>query len=126
MSSLNQDALDSIRDLQSEEDPQVLVALIELFLKTAYERLEVIEKAAASGKGSALQAAAHSLKSSSASLGMTDVAASCAELERLGKQNTLETAPWVAKRLRSEFDGAIAELNNLPEMKARPSDRKAA
>jgi HPt (histidine-containing phosphotransfer) domain-containing protein len=61
----------------------------------------------------AVQRAAHSLKSMSASLGALTLASCCQQLETMGKNCDLVTAPEICTRLQGEYGRAIAALTQV-------------
>ena len=65
---------------------------------------------AAAGEWVLLRRAAHTLKGSSANLGISKVAATCAEIERLDGDNLPRQAAEIIERLQREVDKAGAAL----------------
>lgn len=73
--------LDELRQLQVPGEPDVVTELIDILLGGLDERLDDLQQAAASGDARRAERAAHSLKSSAASLGARRLARLCQRLE---------------------------------------------
>ncbi len=82
-------ALQSIRDMAGEDAAAFLSKLIDCYIEEASKLLPAIAIAAEQGDATALQLAAHKLKSSSASLGAKNLANLCKELERMGRSGVI-------------------------------------
>jgi HPt (histidine-containing phosphotransfer) domain-containing protein len=76
--------------------------------------LQQVRDAIASADPEALRQAAHSLKSSSANLGATRLAAACKELEQRGRERRLEGVAELLPTLETHYvrarDALTAEL----------------
>jgi len=109
-SPLDPRALDAIRALNPERGAQLVARVVQAFLDSAPSQLEALARAVRAGDGGALRGEAHSLKSSSANLGATRLAALARDLEACGREGRLEgTAPLV-ERARREFERVRASL----------------
>lgn len=75
--------LTSLADLRSIDEPDLVVELIDLYLKDASERIQAIKAAAAMTDATVLKQAAHTLKGSSAGLGFHQIAEISEQLEQL-------------------------------------------
>ena len=71
-------------------DTDFLKELVDAYLDSAPGLLAAMRQAAAAGDGAALQRAAHSLKTGSASMGAPALAALCKQLEDLGRSGALD------------------------------------
>jgi signal transduction histidine kinase/DNA-binding response OmpR family regulator len=91
-SPLDSGLLNNIRALQRPDVPSLLGKIIGLYLDNSPALLQSSREAVAQGDAVALMEAAHSLKSSSANLGATQLAALCKELEQRGRDNNLQGA----------------------------------
>ncbi|QIN80288.1 response regulator [Rubrobacter marinus] len=109
--SVDRSVLGSLRDLQEEGEPDILVELIDLYLDDALARLEGIREAAAKGDAHSLERNAHTLKGSSQNMGATRMAALCAELQEAGRADDLSRAPELMDLLSAEFELVKAELD---------------
>jgi CheY-like chemotaxis protein/HPt (histidine-containing phosphotransfer) domain-containing protein len=82
----------------------VLVDVIEHYLEEAPGLLQTLTTAVAEENATALEQAAHSLKSSSAMLGATPISQLCQQLETMGEQNTLTGATELLFRVKQEYE----------------------
>ena len=83
-------ALDQIRALQRPGAPDILRKIVNVYLADSAKLLGVLREAVARGDCEAMQRAAHTLKSSSASLGGLELARHCEEMERDGRAGSAE------------------------------------
>lgn len=93
-------ALDHVGD-----DPEVLRAVVQMFLEQASERLEAVAAAVRSGSAVELERKAHALRGSAATLGLERVRAVALGLEDLGESGSVAGA---SARL-SDLNGAMDE-----------------
>jgi PAS domain S-box-containing protein len=77
--------LQSLRELDDEDDPDFLGELIKIYLLDAPQHLETIKEAIFLGDADSLKLASHTLKSSSANLGAVSFSEVCKELELMGR-----------------------------------------
>jgi PAS domain S-box-containing protein len=77
--------LESLRELDDEEDPDFLGELIKIYLLDAPQHLETMKDAIFLGDADSLKLASHTLKSSSANLGAVSFSEVCKELEYMGR-----------------------------------------
>lgn len=110
--------LDSMRILQQPGKPDLRKQLMTLYLNSSPSLMEGIRSAIASRDGAALKQAAHSLKSSSLSLGATGLGETCASLEQLGSANALEDAPAHLNRVETQFAAVISAFRQAVEQDA--------
>ena len=101
---LNQEALDNIRGLQSSNGNNVLVKYIDLFLHHSPPLLEAIRDAVNVEDADSLVRPAHSLKTDGAHLGAVELAASCKQLEEMGRIRCLDDAQKILKNLEDEYE----------------------
>jgi HPt (histidine-containing phosphotransfer) domain-containing protein len=109
---LDQNALDSIRQLQSEVDSKLLSELIELFLSEGPKLIENIEKGIQAKDAKGIQFAAHRLKGSSAYLGVIKVRSLCGEMEEQSRDNDLDKISLILPQLRTEYRRAGLALHH--------------
>jgi len=95
------------------DDGTVIGQLIELYTKDTPQLIADAAAALEKGDIATLTRAAHSLKSTSASMGATTVTELARELELHAKQSDLAKASAVLERLRPEVRGTIADLAKL-------------
>lgn len=83
------------------EDPRA--RLITVFLNASPPLMKDLRSALASGDAQALGRTAHSLKSSSRGMGAQGLGSICAELEKMGRENTLQDTPPLLDKAEKEF-----------------------
>ncbi len=118
-SLLDKKALDSIRALQRMDAPNVLDKVIKIFLENSPKLVQALRDSIAQNDAAGtIEQAAHSLKSSSATLGATRLAALCRELEEMARENRISGAkailgeieklyPSVCERLAAECESEV-------------------
>ena len=92
---------------------QFLAQLIDVFLEETPLLIQAIDTAVAKTDAVAMQKAAHTLKSSSASLGAMTLSKLCEQLERLGYSQTTAGAREIVAQLESEYERAKAALQRI-------------
>lgn len=113
--------LDDIRSLQEEGAPNVLKDIMLTFLQSLPERVEKIHLSIINQKATELAVGAHTLKSSSSSVGLARIAALCAGLEGMGLTIQTEYAPKFLEALIAEIKNLDSELRKLPELTDMPN-----
>ena len=73
-------------------------------------RIADMRAALAAAEAEDLRRAAHTLKSSSASLGANDLAEACREVEAAAREGRLEGLGTNVEAIASQFDGVVAAL----------------
>lgn len=95
---LDHNILASIRELQTEDEADFLTELIDIYLEDSPALMERIHNGLIGGDLQGVQKALHSLKGTSANLGVRAVAAACNELESLLNRDDLDAAlAWLPK-----------------------------
>ena len=107
---LDKAALDGIRALQMEGAPDVLDSVISLYLDDAPKLMERLKHAVAANDAPEVERAAHTLKSSSASLGALKVSELCKQLEASARQHVLEQSTTLLTELETTYDGIQSAL----------------
>jgi two-component system, sensor histidine kinase and response regulator len=103
--------LNGLREFQAEGEPDLIQELVALFKSETPSQIEAIRAAIATGDAERLRKAAHSLKGSSANLGVRLVSALGAELERTGRSGTVEGADAMLVQLEHEYERACRALD---------------
>jgi HPt (histidine-containing phosphotransfer) domain-containing protein len=101
--TINQQALDKLRSLQRKGRPDVVSKVIRTYLGHAPLLLDSLRDAVARGDASAIEHAAHSLKSSSSNVGALTLSRLCAELEEMGRCERLTQATSMASTIELEY-----------------------
>ena len=103
---LNQQALDELRALDPDGSGGLLAQIIHSYLSDAPDLMRQIQAALARRDLPALTRQAHSLKSTSASLGATRVSELARELEMASKNNAIEPCASMIGALAVEYAAA--------------------
>ena len=111
-SPLDQSVLDVIRDMEDEDDPDMLAEIIGLYLDKSAELLQSLQAAVANKDAESLRIAAHTLKSSSANVGARALADLCRELEELGRSGSLDNAATRLSHLYDEYQRVDLALSD--------------
>lgn len=107
---INPKALDDIRSLQSRGSGDLLARIINIYLEKSSALYEEIAQGASSQNGEQLTVSAHSLKSSSASVGAMNIYEICSGLEAKGKAGDFSQVTELVENLDAELTKATAEL----------------
>jgi HPt (histidine-containing phosphotransfer) domain-containing protein len=102
-SPIDTDAFAALKALAGDDDPTFLPTLIEQFLQDATSYLDSMSQAAERDEATALERAAHTLKSTSANLGALGMAGLCQQLQALGRTGTTTGAAALLDQLSDEF-----------------------
>jgi HPt (histidine-containing phosphotransfer) domain-containing protein len=100
---VDQEILNSVRELRIPGEPDPLAELIDLFLQDTPPRIGKVLDAFKAGDVPALERAAHSLKGSSSNLGANQLASACFEVMNVARSGKLPDAAAIA-RILSEFE----------------------
>ncbi|HST21987.1 MAG TPA: ATP-binding protein [Blastocatellia bacterium] len=101
--SIDASVIESLRKLQTKDEPDFLSSLIDLFLTDVPAHLEIIQTAIAQTDARVLANKSHSLKSSCGNLGATRMTAICQRLETVGRTGSISGAAALLKELEEEF-----------------------
>lgn len=99
--------LDSMGDSRSEE----LAILLEIYVEDTPQLLNQMREAITQNNSDTLGAAAHRLKSSSATLGSVALAQLCQQLELMSQQNNLTDIKTIFPRVEREYQIFLAALS---------------
>ncbi|MEO8410729.1 MAG: Hpt domain-containing protein, partial [Propionivibrio sp.] len=92
---------------------QLIARVIKMYLDVTPGKLAEMRAALAAGDAAALTAAAHFLKSGSASLGLLAFAELHKSIERLGKAGNLRSAALAVSRLDAQYAAAAHALQQV-------------
>ncbi|NEQ18174.1 MAG: histidine kinase, partial [Moorea sp. SIO3E2] len=95
--------LQSLIDSIGERGAECLLGLIEIYLKDTPRLVQNMAQAISEEEPKAMEIAAHTLKSSSATLGGINLSKLCHELESLGRSETITGAAEIFAQLESEY-----------------------
>ncbi len=108
--AVDMELLNAFEDLQSDDGSDLIVELIDLYLKDASQRVLAIREAALANDWVLLKQVIHNLKGSSASLGVRQVAQTCKMLEEIECDRSPEGFGELLQQMNSEFARASEAL----------------
>lgn len=106
-------AMDRLRELQQEGEPDIVAEMIGIYLNDTPVLLKSAREALAANDAKTLRRAAHSLKSTSANVGATRLSALCWELEESARLGDLQNAPAAVTEINAEYHHVRQALNKL-------------
>lgn len=107
--------INSIRSLDPEGTHGLLRKVVEFYIEKSPELIEQITTALVTGDGEVVFRAAHSLKSSSATIGAMGLSETCRQLEASGRSGNLDGAMELSERMKSEFHQVCMALTRMIE-----------
>ena len=102
--AINTEVLQGLHKTLGANASQFLTQLIDVYLEETPSLLQAMDTAVAQTDAAAMQQAAHTLKSSSASLGATTLSKLCEQLESLGHSQSTTGAREIVVQLESEYE----------------------
>jgi HPt (histidine-containing phosphotransfer) domain-containing protein len=102
--------LADLRQMRDRGAPDVFKELLALFRADAPPLLSAMRTAVAEGNAQKLKASAHSLKGAAANLGGRTLAALCAELEKIGRDGSVQGTEVLLAELEPQFQRVCAML----------------
>jgi len=106
---LDRDDLDNIRSL-GPNGPRMLSAVIGIYLDDSPILLDKLSEVFNAGDVEGVAKAAHAMKSTSACLGATALAAMCRQLEDLARESSIDGADTLIAKIRLEYGKVKAAL----------------
>jgi len=100
---LDQAALDNIRSLNNDAEPDVLGKVVSIYLRNSPQLLRSLSEAVAKCDAPVIEQTAHSLKSSSAMLGAMKLANLLTELEEVGHNHSDVNPCELVSAVEAEF-----------------------
>jgi len=107
---LDTKVLDTIRELQQPDGPDLLEQVVGLYLEASEELKQTLRTAVSKRDAGAVRAAAHALKSSSANVGAMALAELCRRLEDMGRQDDLGDAQALLDALEAGHRDVVSAL----------------
>ena len=92
-------------------DESLLRELLEIFLEETPKQLTVLENAIHNADGPGVENAAHTLKGELGYLGLAESAALARDLERMGRERELQSAPEAFRRFKSGLKAASEAMH---------------
>jgi signal transduction histidine kinase/DNA-binding response OmpR family regulator/HPt (histidine-containing phosphotransfer) domain-containing protein len=121
--ALNMAFLDQLREFDPSGGLGFAKEIMAIYLDTSPRMVRQVEQAVADGDSHALRLAAHSLKSSSASVGAERLSGLFRELEAMGREGRSAEAEPLLDRMRQACEEAFADIRALV---ASPDDDQGA
>ncbi len=109
--AIDRAVLDGLRELQDADDPDLVDAVIGIFLGDTPRRLAALRAALARGDAGAVVREAHTLKGSCGNLGARPMAERASTLEALARAGKLVPVPALLDGLDAEFDRVRVALD---------------
>lgn len=107
---LDQDVIATLKDLGGEDEPELFMELVDLFIDDTCGQLEEVSAALTRGDSDEMRRRAHTLKSSCANVGAVHLAQRCFQLEQLALAEELEEIRGLLTDVLAEFDDVKAAL----------------
>ncbi|HET9475813.1 MAG TPA: response regulator, partial [Steroidobacteraceae bacterium] len=111
--TLDHSAIEAVRQLDPDGNDRLLSRLIALYRDDSSQLLADIDNGMKTGDAEAVARAAHTLKSSSANLGATNVAAIARQIEHAARSGDINDLPSSITKLRAQRTVALSELEAL-------------
>ena len=108
--ALDQTVLAALAEAQEVGEPDLIVELIDLYLEDAPQWVEAIRAAVAQADAASIKRAAHTLKGSSGSVGVCQVAEICKLFEQTDFDSLAARGETLMQLLDREFERARAAL----------------
>jgi HPt (histidine-containing phosphotransfer) domain-containing protein len=117
---LDQGVLQSLEELGGDDDPDLFVELIDLFLQDAPHRIDELRRGLEQGDVKLLERAAHTLKSSSANVGALPLSALCKRMEEHARRNVRTELPDLLERALRMWSRVEAALRATRSQRTDP------
>lgn len=105
--------LDTLREIKETMGADFMDELIDAYCQETPQLIAALQQALAQGEALAFQHAAHSIKSTSASLGALAFSAAARELEIIGRSGNLAGVEPVVERLVADYELVQGRLQEL-------------
>ena len=110
---IDREIFDSLRELESEQDPHFVKNFFNLYLNAIPKILEQIQNALNENNADLLESSAHALKSSSVNAGAISLGELCADLEKLARAQKINEFREKHLGLRGLIDQTRQEILSL-------------
>ncbi|MEB3337140.1 MAG: response regulator, partial [Leptolyngbyaceae bacterium] len=110
-SGVDSKLLATLMKLDGEYSAEILAEVIDSYLDDAPQQLKTIATAAEKGNARVLRQAAHTLKSTSATLGAIALANLCKELEAMARNDNLENSVHYSQQVDAEYQRVKTTLH---------------
>jgi HPt (histidine-containing phosphotransfer) domain-containing protein len=113
---IDETALEALRELGGDDEPGLLLELIELYLRDAEDRMRIMNDAQEGGDADTVGRVAHSLKSSSANMGALALSDMLRQVEETAAQTDANGLEQLVERCRGMYAEVDAAFRVLREM----------
>ncbi len=111
--TINTSILESYRELMEEEADEFIADILDSFYENSNQLINTLKEARLQGKSGEFVRAAHTFKSTSATVGAERLSSLAAELEKRGQNENLSDLLPLMASLQDAFEEAQQELNRL-------------
>lgn len=112
MTQIDTAAIEAITSLQQPGKPDLFGKVFDLFEQNSPALLDTIESGCAAGDTEAVRGAAHSLKSSAAYVGATEVSELSKTIERAAREDQLSDVSAEVGKIRESYETSVIALKN--------------
>jgi len=112
MTQIDTAAIEAITSLQQPGKPDLFGKVFELFEQNSPALLDTIETGFQAGDTEAVRGSAHSLKSSAAYVGATEVSALSKAIESAAREDRLEDVAAEIGQIRDSYESTVVALKN--------------
>jgi HPt (histidine-containing phosphotransfer) domain-containing protein len=110
---LDPEALARLNELDPKGENKLLERVLGAFQTSAARLMPQLETARLSGDRASVRLVAHTLKSSSASIGALELSQVCAQIEALIRAESADDLDPLLHQMRSTLDAALAAIQHL-------------
>ena len=107
---LDPDVIATLKELGGDDEPELFVELVDLFIQDTCEQLAQASEALERGDSEEMRRRAHTLKSSCANVGAVNMSKLCFQIEQHALAQELEHVRQLLTDALSEFDDVRAAL----------------
>jgi HPt (histidine-containing phosphotransfer) domain-containing protein len=111
--ALDDAALERLRQLNQDGQPDVVREVLTVFLADATHRLAAIDAGIGQQDGRAVHRAAHALKGAASSIGATTLEGHCRDLEAAAQAPALDRARETARHVQEEIGRVRVEIQRI-------------
>lgn len=105
--------IDGLRELGGDEDPGLVLELIEMFLDDAPSRLSEMMKGLEVGDLELMTRSVHTLKSSAANMGAMLLSSICKEMEAAAREQDVARYAAMTEACRQAYDRSASALREV-------------
>ncbi len=110
---IDEATIEALRELGGEDDPGLLIELIELFVDDATVRMDELCRAFDAGDLDAVRSCAHALKSASANVSALTLSTLCKEIESSAMDQATDSVAPLVSSGRTTFEQVKTALIEL-------------